>query len=149
MNAEEAIPFEATIKLRNDLHELERLSQEFQRLNLGHRIDQKTLFYLNLIGDELITNIISYGYDDELEHCISVHLVVTPTEWTLRIEDDGKPFNPLEHKVKDLFLTVEERSIGGLGIHFVNQIMDEISYERTEQHNVISLKKYHTFGNEE
>jgi serine/threonine-protein kinase RsbW len=147
VNSNEKIIFEVTIELVNDLSELNRLTQIFHSLFTAQRIDEKTLFYLNLIGDELITNIISYGYEDELKHFIHLHFAITSLQWTLKIEDDGKAFNPLDQSSPDLSLSIEERAIGGLGIHFVKQIMDEISYERTESHNIISMKKYLTLGN--
>jgi serine/threonine-protein kinase RsbW len=149
VNSDEAIIFEDTIELVNDIRELNRLTQRFHLLFTTLKIDEKTLFYLNLIGDELVTNIISYGYEDELEHIISLHLVITPSQWTLKIQDDGQPFNPLERMNSELLMSLEERSIGGLGIHFVKQIIDEISYERTESYNIIMMKKYRTLRNEE
>jgi serine/threonine-protein kinase RsbW len=149
VNSDEAITFEDTIELVNNISELNRLTQRFQLLFTTQKIDEKTLFYLNLIGDELITNIISYGYEDELEHIIRLHLAITASHWSLKIQDDGQPFNPLERASPELLLSVEDRSIGGLGIHFVNQIMDEISYERTETDNIIIMKKYRTLGNED
>jgi serine/threonine-protein kinase RsbW len=149
VNSDEAIIFADTIELVNDISELNRLTQRFHMLFTTRKIDEKTLFYLNLIGDELVTNIISYGYEDELEHIIGLHLVITPSQWTLKIQDDGQPFNPLERVNSELLMSMEERSIGGLGIHFVKQIMDEIRYERTESYNIIILKKYRTLGNEE
>jgi serine/threonine-protein kinase RsbW len=148
VNPDDRITFEDTIELVNDLSELNRLTLRFDTLLTTQKIDEKTLFHLNLIADELVTNIISYGYKDEYKHFIQMHLVINPTQWTLKIIDDGQPFNPLNRLSPDLNLSVEDRAIGGLGIHFVKQIMDEISYERTESHNIISMKKYLTLGNE-
>jgi serine/threonine-protein kinase RsbW len=149
VNSDETITFETAIELVNDMSELIRLTGTFNKLFTTQKIDEKTLFYLNLIADELVTNIISYSYEDELEHTIRLQLVITPSYWTLKIQDDGLPFNPLEHENAELQLSVEERSIGGLGIHFVKQIMDEISYERTDYYNFLTMKKYQTIGNEE
>jgi serine/threonine-protein kinase RsbW len=148
MNSNQVPIYEETIELINDLCELDRLDQKFQHLLISEKIDKKTLFYLNLIGDELITNIISYGYEDEFEHIILVQLIITPTHWSLNIQDDGRAFNPLNHDHPEQHIAIEDRVIGGLGIHFVKQIMDEISYERQESYNIISIKKYHILGNE-
>lgn len=148
MNSDHVSIFEESIELVNDLCELERLEQKFQNLLTTEKIDKKTLFYLNLIGDELITNIISYGYEDEHEHIILLNIVITDTHWTLEIRDDGRPFNPLRHDNQLEHITIEEMPIGGLGIHFVKQIMDEISYERNESFNIIKLKKLNILGNE-
>ena len=148
MNSNQVPMFEETIVLINDLSELDRLDQKFQNLLISEKIDKKTHFYLNLIGDELITNIITYGYEDEFEHTILLQLIITPTYWILTVQDDGRAFNPLNHDIPELDLAIEERPIGGLGIHFVKQIMDEISYERQESYNIMSMKKYHILGNE-
>jgi anti-sigma regulatory factor (Ser/Thr protein kinase) len=140
-NSNQTSTYLESMELINDSSALIRLNQMFEALLTAHKIDDKMLFYLNLIGDELITNIVSYAYEDKREHIIYVQISVTPVEWTLSICDDGQPFNPLERASPDLQLDVEDRPIGGLGIHFVNQIMDVITYERTEHHNKITMTK--------
>jgi serine/threonine-protein kinase RsbW len=57
------------------------------------------------------------------------------------LTDDGRPFDPLEMPAPDTTLTTQERRIGGLGIHLVRRIMDEVSYDRRADRNVMVLAK--------
>ena len=57
------------------------------------------------------------------------------------ISDHGIPFDPTQSPEADISLSAEERAIGGLGIHLVRQIMDEIHYERKDDMNVLTLVK--------
>jgi len=100
---------------------------------------------IELSLDELLTNIISYGYNDNDSHLITVDLWLEGEDDSkfviIRLVDDGVKFNPLEKKEVDLDLPLEEKQIGGLGIHLVKKLMDELHYERREDKNVLTLKK--------
>ncbi|MFH5187457.1 ATP-binding protein [Paenibacillus sp. TAB 01] len=131
------------VDLRNDLQELHRLNLFLTGLTEQMAIDEKMLFQLNLICDELITNTILYGYEpgEEGRHLIELQVSSSPDCLEVWVKDGGIPFNPLERGEPDLDLNVEERPVGGLGIHFVRQVMDELYYERSEGKNVIRLIK--------
>ena len=60
----------------------------------------------------------------------------------MTVADDGIPFNPLSIAPPDTGLSVEDRRIGGLGIHLVRNIMDEVTYNRRTDRNVVILVKY-------
>ena len=70
-------------------------------------------------------------------------MIITPENGglCLCIEDDGKPFNPVEFEAPDMSCSIEECKIGGLGIHIIRKLMDDICYERCEDKNVLKLKK--------
>ena len=104
-------------------------------------MDTKILFNINLALDELLTNVISYSYDDNNEHTIEVKITLFSKELVVTITDDGKPYHPLNAPEPDLDKTLEERKVGGLGIHFVKQIMDEIEYKTENNKNILTLKK--------
>ncbi|NOU93621.1 ATP-binding protein [Paenibacillus sp. LMG 31456] len=132
------------MELKNDLAELVRLHDWFSEWSGPLSIDSKTLFHLNLVCDELITNTILYGYQaigEPREHKIEVHLIVEGNDIELLIIDDGVAFDPLSLTAADTTLGMDERSIGGLGIHFVREVMDEVAYERIGERNTIRLKK--------
>jgi anti-sigma regulatory factor (Ser/Thr protein kinase) len=59
----------------------------------------------------------------------------------IRFEDGGVPFNPLEHKMPDVSLSWEDRSIGGLGIMLVIKKMDGVSYAYVDYKNVLTIEK--------
>jgi serine/threonine-protein kinase RsbW len=133
----------ASIVLSNDLQELERLEAFIQGLSGTFGIDEKSLFQVNLVCDELVTNIILYGYptDENGKHTIRLDVGESADGWELCLTDRGIPFNPLLKVSPRTDLSVEERGIGGLGIHFVKQVMDELIYEHSNGENVLMMKK--------
>jgi anti-sigma regulatory factor (Ser/Thr protein kinase) len=94
-------------------------------------------FKVNLVLEELGLNILTYGAEDKV-HGPEIKIILTSKEDSLTIEvsDDGHPFNPLEDsKDPNIDGLLEERSIGGLGVHLVRTLMDELSYRRTAGKN--------------
>jgi anti-sigma regulatory factor (Ser/Thr protein kinase) len=91
--------------------------------------------------DELLTNAISYAFADGRAHEILVELAFEDRELAIEMRDDGTPFNPLDIPPPDLSEDLETRGIGGLGMHFVRTVMDDIAYSRAAGWNVLSLKK--------
>ncbi|WP_164472575.1 ATP-binding protein [Cohnella candidum] len=97
-----------------------------------------------LCCEELVTNTISYGYaESHAAKGIKIAVYGLPHVVTMEITDQATPFNPFETGEPDLTLDVENRPIGGLGVYFVKQMMDEIFYERTEPPgNRLILRKF-------
>lgn len=114
--------------------------EEFCRAN---GLEPRVVFRLTLVIDELITNIISYGYSDMDEHPIDVFLSTDGERVVLRIEDDAEPFNILEAPEPELDTPLDERErpIGGMGIHLVKKMANCLSYTREQGKNVIVLEK--------
>jgi serine/threonine-protein kinase RsbW len=91
--------------------------------------------------EELVTNCIKYGYDDAGQHFIGLRIEIVAGMLTLEIRDDGHAFDPLQVPPPDLTLSLEERPIGGLGLHLLREMADAMSYERRNGHNVVTLGK--------
>jgi anti-sigma regulatory factor (Ser/Thr protein kinase) len=96
---------------------------------------------INLALDELFTNIISYGFRDDLEHLVDIRIMRENGTLTLCVEDDGIPFNPLKTKKIAPARDIDNCNIGGLGLHLVKKLMDQVCYERYEGKNKLTLKK--------
>jgi len=127
---------------RNDLAELARLATDVAAFGEQNGLDAELAHAFNLCLDELFTNIVSYGYTDELPHEIILELTATPGEVTAAIRDDGRPFDPLtEAPVPDLDAPVEERPIGGLGVHFVKTLMTRVAYRREDGWNMLEMTR--------
>ena len=92
--------------------------------------------------EELLNNIVSYGHRDEGDHTIEVRAELSADRLAVTITDDGSPFNPFMSAVPDLTVSLEEREPGGLGIHLVRNMMDEVSYRRRTNKNVVILVKH-------
>lgn len=135
---------EVLIELKNDLSELERLSLALEKFGEEHNLPLKIIMDVNLALDEIFTNIVSYGFEDQDKHLIFICLAIKEKELNITVEDNGIPFNPLEIPEPDLDLPLEERKIGGLGLHFVRKMIGELRYERKAGRNVLFLKKKFT-----
>lgn len=131
-------------RLKNELEEIQSLAEAIELFGEENGIPAKTLFQINLALDELLTNTISYGYPEGGEHEILVSILPTgERELRLEIRDDGKAFNPLDTEEPDISQDIDERPIGGLGIHLVRQMMDEIEYIRKDEQNILVMRKFY------
>ena len=96
---------------------------------------------INICLDELFTNTVSYGFEDDLKHFIRFIISLHKNVLTILIEDEGVPFNPLMKKEPEIPADLLDARIGGLGIHIVKKLMDDISYERIDGKNRLTMKK--------
>ena len=129
------------IRLTNSLDELEKVSRHLDDFGAREHLSAKIRHDLAVALDEIITNIISYGYTDDREHDIRVRLSFQRHEVTVEVEDEGEAFNPLEAPVPDVTRPLEERAVGGLGIHLVRALMDGLEYQRRGNKNVLIMTK--------
>lgn len=88
--------------------------------------------------DEIASNVMKFSG----AHTLSVRLEhgASPGTWHLSFADDGTPWNPLTHADPDITLSAEERPIGGLGLLMVKKMMDEVTYAREGETNVLRLQ---------
>ena len=133
------------LQLWNQLGELERIVKLLDEISEAWHIPSRVIMEVNLVLEELFANIVFYAFDDGLEHQIQLS-IEHPDEGILdiRVEDDGKPFNLLEKETQDnLDKPLHERTVGGLGIHFIRTMMTKVAYERTNGKNIVFLtRKY-------
>jgi anti-sigma regulatory factor (Ser/Thr protein kinase) len=92
--------------------------------------------------DEILSNILRNGFGDGLPHRVDVTLSVDSRVLTAEIEDDCAPFDPLAAPPPDLRGSLQERAVGGLGIHFVRSLMSEVAYTRVGGRNRLVLGKF-------
>jgi serine/threonine-protein kinase RsbW len=130
-----------SFELKNNVGELATLCEKLERIGGSLGIPKRLLFEINLALDELFTNIISYGFVDRSEHIIRVRVFIENDLLTVVLEDDGIPFNPVERPPPKRPCDLEECKVGGLGIHLVKNLMDEVVYSRCGNKNVLTLRK--------
>lgn len=133
---------QATLRLKNRLSELERLDGFVGDFGDAHELPAKAVFELKLALDELVTNVISYGYDDSADHEIEVRLSHLGSELTAELEDDGRPFDPLSVAAPDVGQAIQERPIGGLGIYLARKATDALEYRRLDGRNLLVVRKH-------
>ena len=96
---------------------------------------------IRLVVEELVINIVDYAYHDGADDYLDVETSLTEDQITLRFRDGGVPFNPLEQAPPDMSLPMRQRQIGGLGIFMVSKKMDTMTYEYTNNENVLTITK--------
>ena len=92
---------------------------------------------LSVVVEELVLNIVDYANSDYLD----VEIIRDEKSIILRFHDGGIPFNPLEKEEPDFTIPLEDRKIGGLGIFMVTKYMDTVTYERTGEENILTVRK--------
>ena len=125
----------------SDRAELEKLEGFTADFALKAGLADKDLFALQIVVEELVTNVIDYGGVPAGEHAVRVDLSTDNGELLIRIADRGKEYNPLLREDPDVTLPAEQRPIGGLGVHFCKKLTDAQSYERRDGCNVLTLRK--------
>jgi sigma-B regulation protein RsbU (phosphoserine phosphatase) len=134
----EKIP-ELKLEIWNDLAEIDKVNEQFNGFANLNNISQKIRRKMNMIFDELLSNIINYGFPNAAKHKIETKVELFENRVVITIIDDGIPFNPFSQKTPDTSLSLEEREIGGLGIHMVKNAVDKYTYLRNISSNVVSL----------
>lgn len=130
-----------TFVFENNLTELERLAEYVEQFGEAHCLSPKDVFQVNLALDEVVTNVITYGYEDSNGHEIEVTLALDDGMLRITVVDDGKAFNPLHIPAPDFCTPLEDKEIGGLGFHFVRKVMKHVAYERRGNQNFLILDK--------
>lgn len=129
------------LEVHNQLSELNRLISSVQSFGLAHQWEDSFCRRVQLIVEELLVNIISYGCADD-KHVIRFSIISTEETVHITIEDDTQPFNPIAHPTPAaLDAAIDDRGPGGLGLHFVKTMVDEMTYERRDEKNILTLKK--------
>ena len=102
-------------------------------------LSSRAKYSVGLAVEEMASNVIKYGYDDDREHEIVVHVAARNDRVEIVFEDDGHAFDPTAHPKPDLERIVESRRIGGLGIELVRRICETMVYERVGARNRLAL----------
>ena len=134
-------PLTYAFSLRSDISELQTLGRRLESIGAELKLSKRCLFELNLALDELFTNIITYGFDDGGEHRIEVTIAAAEQMLEVTVEDDGVAFNPIDRHPPCLPHSVDDCRVGGLGIHLLRNLMDEVCYRREGQKNILTLRK--------
>lgn len=127
------------ITLASKAEDLHILATELE--GFCHRIGlpDAILFKLNLVLDELVTNAINYGFSGRSDGVIKIYLEQLDDVLSVHIQDNGAPFDPMQIPPPDLESDLDERQIGGLGLHFVREIMSQIHYQQIDGENHLTM----------
>jgi sigma-B regulation protein RsbU (phosphoserine phosphatase) len=127
------------LTLVNDLSAVGQASDWLRVLGAEAGVAEDDIYRLDLCAAELLSNIVSYGYDDQRAHEIELALAVNDGEIAFEIADDGRPFDPVAHPSVRPATSLAEARWGGWGLRLVRQFADECRYERRDARNVVAL----------
>lgn len=129
------------LRIANRLDELERVAHEVERLGTRLALPRQVIVDVQIAVDEVLTNVISYAYADTADHLILLRMTATDAALVIEITDDGRPFDPSLVTPPDVATPLPERSIGGLGLHLVRKVMDDLAYRRQHDRNILTMTK--------
>ncbi len=130
-----------SLKIETAPDALERINDALEAIGQEEEWPPDLLFTTNLVLEELGLNIINHAYGGERSE---FEMIITSEDSSLTLEliDSGPPFNPLhDAPTPDLEASIEDRPIGGLGIHLVKTMMDELEYRREHDKNHLKMVK--------
>lgn len=130
------------LTLSNHIEDIPTLAEFVDTVCEELGLDPALNFNLNLVLEEAVSNVMLYAYPQNEDHTISLKAKTEGDVLAFELSDQGKEFDPISEAPEvDTTLSVEERQIGGLGIFLIQQIMDEVSYERKDDSNILTMKK--------
>jgi len=131
---------EFKLNVNSDLENLSSIADFITSSTRELGLIEKDVFQLQLAVDEVASNIILHGYTHQTG---PIHLTIwkEKDKIIIQIQDRGEPFNPLEADEPDLQAPLEERSPGGLGIHFLKTVTDSVHYQFKDGKNILTLIK--------
>ncbi len=129
-----------------ELGDVGRVHSAFAEFADAHGLPASIRRSMDVALDELLVNAISHGLAGREGGEVTIEVELRPDRLCATLTDDGRPFDPFGAAAPDTALPVEDRRVGGLGIHLVRRMMDEFGYRRRADRNVVTLAKLLTGG---
>ena len=130
-----------TLTLHNNVQEASLLAPFIETIAMENGLDHSLTMELNLAVEEAVVNVMEYAYPQGETGEVTIEVSLADGKLDINIIDSGAPFDPTQKSDPDTSLPVEERSIGGLGIFLVRQVMDTVSYRRDDGKNILTFTK--------
>jgi anti-sigma regulatory factor (Ser/Thr protein kinase) len=142
LRAMEAISDGFTLEIASDLSEIARVTVRLHAFGRTHALPETFVDRFVLALDELVANIIQYGLPTGGHDTILLSVTLDAARLSMELSDPGRAFDPLrETPPPDLDSPLEQRRVGGLGVHFVRTLMDEVTYRRQGDRNILTMSK--------
>ena len=135
------VRYQRSITLNNDINEMPQLTAFLEETFRRSDVDEPLAMQINLAIEEAVVNVMKYAYPAGTPGQVYIESQVQDDMLRFVISDSGMPFDPTARAAVDTDRGTMERGIGGLGIHLVRQIMDQVKYERQGDKNVLTLVK--------
>jgi sigma-B regulation protein RsbU (phosphoserine phosphatase) len=127
------------LTLKNDIRQISRLAGFVDGFLAENHLESGLSTKINLALEEAVTNVVMYAYPPGTEGKMDLDAVREDSKLKFTLTDSGKAFDPTSAPKADLTTSVENRPVGGLGIHLVRTIMDRVSYRRADDKNILTM----------
>jgi serine phosphatase RsbU (regulator of sigma subunit)/anti-sigma regulatory factor (Ser/Thr protein kinase) len=132
---------ESQITLPCDINEMPRLAEFVETVCERAGLTAADTMKLNLALEEAVVNVMNYAYPPGSRSEVKIEALADGRKLQFTVSDRGMPFDPTTKEQVDITLSAEERPVGGLGIHLMRTFMDNVSYERREGRNILTMSK--------
>jgi serine/threonine-protein kinase RsbW len=129
------------IRIKNQVKELEHVARFVEEIGEELGLDMEMQMNLNLVMEEMVSNVIFYAYPRETDATIELMAESDGKELTFVLSDQGRAFDPTLKEDADMNINPAERDLGGMGIFIVKNIMNQVTYQRLEGKNLLTMKK--------
>ena len=129
------------IRIINQINELQKVAQFIEEIGEELRLSAELQMKLNLVLEEMVSNVIFYAYPDDVEAEIEIVAKSDSKELTFTLTDQGREFDPTMREETDLSVNPANRDLGGMGIYIVKNIMDKVTYQRLDGKNILTMTK--------
>ena len=125
----------------NDIKQVSQLEGWLKTVSRELDCPESIIPSINLALEEAVTNVILYAYPKGIYGPVELDASRVEDSLVFVLSDSGKPFDPTARPDADISASLEDRPIGGLGIHLVRSIMDSVSYEYRGGRNILTMTK--------
>ena len=121
---------------------LEQVRRFVEKYARSAKMDDSAIEEFKIAVDEACTNIIKHAYEGDENQKIDLAIIFDDHEFTVRIRDEGRSFQPKYYTEPDIFRLAQNRHAGGFGVHIMKRLMDQVEYRTSGNVNEVSLTKY-------
>jgi serine/threonine-protein kinase RsbW len=129
------------IRIKNQISELEHVAKFIEEIGEELGLSMELQMNLNLVMEEMVSNVIFYAYPQEADAEIELLAKSDGKELTFVLTDQGREFDPTAKEDADPNVNPAEREIGGMGIFIVKNIMNQVTYQRLDGKNLLTMTK--------
>lgn len=135
--------WDATYSIASRRADVAAFADVFESFCMQHGIETAVMRAFQVAFDEWLTNVVDYAHAGREQTDIEVALGLDSGSLVAEVVDHGEAFNPLTDSAEpSLELEVEDRPIGGLGVHLIRTLMDDVSYRREDGRNHLRMTKH-------
>ena len=129
------------IQIRNQVDDLQHVAAFVEEIADELQLSPELTMNFNLVLEEMVSNVIFYAYPKENDQPIILTATSDDDSISFIITDEGRAFDPTAREDADMSVNPADRQLGGMGIFITRQIMDDVTYQRIDGCNILTMTK--------